>query len=102
MVRTFCNCPGAPNRGPPPLSSLPEISLQSSTCIPASARSVSPWNALDTVHPSPCSVIMRAMNDPQHTPDLDTLARYEALKADVEYHSRLYYLEARTEITDQE
>ena len=35
-------------------------------------------------------------------PDSNVVARYEALKADVEYHNRLYYEEARSAITDQE
>ncbi len=38
---------------------------------------------------------------PTHT-DPEVLAQYESLRTEVEYHSRLYYMEARSEISDQD
>lgn len=42
------------------------------------------------------------MQNPDDLPDMPTQARYDALKADIERHSRLYYVEARPEISDAE
>lgn len=44
---------------------------------------------------------MAAMNKNSTAPDRDTVSRYESLKAEIERHSRMYYVEAKTEITDQ-
>ncbi len=38
--------------------------------------------------------------NPQPTPEI--IAQYDAMKADIEHHSRLYYQEARSEISDQD
>jgi len=43
-----------------------------------------------------------AMSTTENIPDPQTKARYDKLRAEVEHHSRLYYVEARTEISDGE
>jgi DNA ligase (NAD+) len=42
------------------------------------------------------------MSDHPPQPDTNTIARHEALKAEITHHNHLYYLEARTEISDQD
>lgn len=109
MVVPFRNCIRYTSTPAPPYAPFPgRFFGQGSSArrhpgvyIPAGARIVSPPPATGYARP-PGLLYNTAMKDTDQRPDSQITARYEALKAEVEHHSRLYYVEARPAISDGE